>query len=246
MLFRINSNRVKIILWLKQGWLSGLRRCIANAFIIFNSIVRRFESYSHQLLKITAFNKTYYFFLKLALFFCFWLCFGFMLLFLNFFFFFSGVFNIENYSLNYFFIEKTYLVIPFGLYDYPNYIFFDNYPDLTVVLTLIFRTFQSFLCLNVVIILLCVKLGWLVFLFLLKVFCVWIFLLVFIEDERPLSLNKLNEYKLFFKYSNYVVLKTRRQRTDEEKVRRFYDRVIRPGNVTKYIEENYLKKGEKF
>jgi hypothetical protein len=169
-----------------------------------------------------------------------------MLLVLNGFLFFSGVFTIENYVLNYFFCGKTYLIIPFGLYNYPSYIFFDNYPDLTVVLTLIFRTFQSFLYLSIVIILLYVKLVWLIFLFFLRIFCVYTFLLIFIEDERPLSLNKLNEYKLFFKYRNYVVLKTRRQKTDEEKVRRFYDRVIRPGNVTKYIEENYLKKGEKF
>lgn len=245
MIFHFFKNRYKIIiLWLKQGWLSGLRRCIANAFIILNHIVRRFESYSRQLLKITAFNKTYYFYLKLVLFFCFWLGFGFMLLFSNFFF--LGFFNLENHILNYFFCKKTYLVVPFGLYNYPNYVFFDNYPDLTLVLTLIFRTFTSFLCLSGGLIVLFVNFGCFFLFFLFKVLCIYTFFLVFIEDERPLSLNKLNEYKLFFKYKNYVVLKTRRQRTDEEKVRRFYDRVIRPGNVTRYIEENYLKKGEKF
>jgi hypothetical protein len=148
--------------------------------------------------------------------------------------------------LSWFFVEKIYTIVPFGLYYYPNYIFLDNYPDLTIVLILVFRCFRVFFFLIFAPFLLFTKLFWLIFVFLCKVFFLYVFLVLFIEDERPLSLNKLREYKVFFKYSDYAVLKTRRQRTDEEKVRRFYDRVIRPGNVTKYIEENYLKKGEKF
>ncbi len=231
---------------LKRGWLRGLRRCIANAFTIFKSVVRRFESYSHQLLKIVGFNRMYYFFAKLLFFWVFWLLLGFVLSFFDTFFFFARFFSFENTFLSWFFIEKIYTIVPFGLYDYPNYVFLDNYPDLTVVLVLIFRCFRVFFLLIFVPVFLFIRIFWLIFVFLCNVCFLYTFLIVFIEDERPLSLNKLREYKLFFKYSDYTVLKTRRQRTDEEKVRRFYDRVIRPGNVTKYIEENYLKKGEKF
>jgi hypothetical protein len=154
------------------------------------------------------------------------------------------VFFFEIYLIEYFVI-KNYIIlqfkyiIPIGLYHYPNFIGFDDYPSLSAVIILLSRTLKIFF----------IFLMYAITFFFMKVlflvlFCILFFPIIYITNIYFLSdeigiINLRNYVFLSPNQLKFTVLKTRRERRDEELLKRFAKRVEEAGGATKYIEKHF-------